>query len=43
MRCGNKEVYKTYRANVGNGKKDMIVHGFWRKNAGLVAEKVGCT
>lgn len=29
-----------YVVNVGDGEKDTIVHGFWRKNCGLSAEQV---
>ena len=31
----------TYGVNVGDGEKDTIVRGFWRKNCGLSVEQIG--
>ena len=30
----------TYGVNVGDGEKDMIVRGFWRRICGLFAEQI---
>ena len=36
-------VYPEYGVNVGDGEKDMVVRGFWRKICGLFAEQIGKT